>query len=149
MPRCGRHEPFLSPSIPDIRLTEQEDQGTWDLRLAQPSKEHWSLLEDETFQLHILRLTAQHLEEAQRVEEPLEWKSLRKKTTQKAPAPSLGMTKHPPTVKRSKGSLKRLMEEGDVGEPTGDEDLVLTVAESLLDKPASDKVMEDASELLG
>ena len=32
----------------------------------------------------------------------------------------------------------------------GDEDLLLNVmAESLLDKPASDKVIEDASELLG
>ena len=150
VPRCGEDEPFLSPSVPDVQLTELENQGTWDLRLALPSKEHWSLLEDKDFQQHISRLEAQCLEEAQKVEEPPEQKSARKKANTKTPASTTGMTKHPPTVKHSKSALKKLMDEGQVGKPTGDEDLLLNVmAESLLDKLISDKVIEDASEILG
>ena len=150
VPRCGVDEPFLSPSVPDIPLTELEDRGTWDLRLAPPSAEHWSLLEDKAFPLHISRLEALCLEEAQKAEEPPERKSIRKKANTKTSVPTTGTTKHPPTVKRSRSVLKKLLDEGQVGEPTGDEDLLLNaMAESLLDKPASDKVMEDASELLG
>ena len=149
VPRCEGEEPFLSPSIPDIPLAEMEDRGTWDLRLAIPSTAHWSLLEDEAFQQHISRLEALRLEEAQKAEEPPESKSTKKKGKAKAPSPGAGTTKHPPTVKRSKSALKKLLEEGQVGEPTGDEDLLLdTMAASLLDKPASDKIMEEASELL-
>ena len=90
------------------------------------------------------------MEEAQKLEEPPERKSIRKKANTKTPASTTGMTKHPPTVKHSKSVLKKVLDKGQVGEPTGDEDLLLNVmAESLLDKPASDKVIEDASELLG
>ena len=79
-----------------------------------------------------------------------EQKSARKKANTKTPASTTGMTKHPPTVKHSKSALKKLMDEGQVGKPTGDEDLLLNVmAESLLDKLISDKVIEDASEILG
>ena len=118
--------------------------------MALPSTDHWSLLEDEDFQQHISRLEAQHLEEAQKLEEPPKRKSARKKTNTKTPASTTVTTKHPPTVKHSKSALKKLMDEGQVGEPTGDEDLLLNVmAESLLDKPTSDKVIEDVSELLG
>ena len=52
VPRCGEDEPFLSPSVPDVPLTGFEDRGTWDLRVALPSMEHWTLLEDEAFQQH-------------------------------------------------------------------------------------------------
>ena len=153
MPHCEGHEPFLSPSVPDTPLTGYEDRGTWNLTLASPSKEHWALLEDEAYQQHILMLEAQHIEEAQRLEEEsLGWKTpATKKKTPSKPAtkpPASGTTKHPPTVKRSKSALKKLMEEGKVDEPTGDEDLLLTAMSSeLLDKPASDKICEEVSDL--
>ena len=107
VPCCGRHEPFLSPSIPDTPLTVYEDQGTWDLRMAPTSKEHWALLVDEAFQQHILMLEAQCIEDAQRLEEETQRRktpAAKKKTPMKPPvkppaeASAAGTTKHPPTV---------------------------------------------------
>ena len=150
-PRCGKHEPFLSPSVPDTPLTVYEDRGTWDLRVAPPSKEHWALLEDKAFQLHILRLDAQCLEDAQKLEETQGRKTLvtRKKATTKPSASTTGTTKHPPLIKHSKSALKKLLEADQIPENTGDEDLLLSeIGDSLLDRPASDKIIEDVSDLL-
>ena len=145
-PHCEGHDPFLEPNVPKSVPGNLVNWSQWNIRVAEPSDSHGSLLEDKAFDAHLVQVKQ---ERANKEAPTPKGKGVKHKNTASKGGPAAKTMKLQTTAKSKTSALQLLMnearlEEGEEGDPELSE-----LAGGLLDTPLSTDVKEDVDELLG
>ena len=145
-PRCEGHDPFLEQNVPESVPRGLANWTHWNIRVAEPTDSHWSLLEDKAFDAHFAQVKQ---DRANKEASALKGKGMKHKNTASKEG-SATKAKKPGTTAKGRTSIFQLLinearlEEGEEGDPELSE-----LTGGLLDTPLSTDVKGDVGELLG
>ena len=107
-PHCEGHDPFLEPNVPEALPEDSVKWAQWNIRLAEPSDSHWSLLDYMAFDAHLMQVKQ---ERANREAPTPKGKGVKLKNTASKGGPATRAKKPRTTAKGKVSALQLLMNE--------------------------------------